>query len=264
MPQLYTTLPVRSLQLNFSEMRVFETFQYRDAVYRMCGERTDVMRASIVSLRDELDAYVSLHHSFQESFTPVDCFAGAPDSAREMASASLLYEIGPMAAVAGTFAEYACRAAIAAGASEAVIDNGGDCFFFTKKPLTVALFAADSSVSGKIGFTVPAGSRYSICSSSSRMGHSKSFGNCSLVTIIADTGAVADAAATYYCNSVKSDGDISKVISWAQGDKNINGALIIDREQVALCGAFPPLVKINVPDVKSLIAAHPLSGVRFY
>jgi len=245
-------------------MRIFQTYQYRDAVYRMCGERVDVMQATIASLRDELDAYVLLHHSFLESITPVDCFAGAPDSAREMASASLLYGIGPMAAVAGTFAEYACRAAITAGASEAVIDNGGDCFFYTKEPLTVALFAADSSVSGKIGFTVPAESRYSICSSSSRMGHSKSFGNCSLVTIIAETGAVADAAATYYCNCVKSEGDISRVISQAQCDNNIIGALIIDREQVALCGAFPPLVKIYVSDVRSLVAAHPLSGLKFY
>lgn len=244
-------------------MRTFETFQYRDAVYRVCGDRIDVIRNTIVSLRDELESYVSLHRAFLDSYVSVDCFAGAPDIAREMAAASVLYDVGPMAAVAGTIAERACYAAIEAGASEAIIDNGGDCFFIVKDSLTVAVFAADSSLSGKVGFTIPPSSRLAVCSSSSRMGHSTSFGNCSLVTIIAKKGAVADAAATYYCNCVKSEGDVEKVISIAEKDSNISGALIINREKIALCGDFPPLVKISVSDLSPFIAAHPRSGLRF-
>lgn len=243
-------------------MRQFETFCYRDAVYRMCGGRTDIMRSTVESLRDELDMYVSLHRAFMSSYEPVDCLDGAPESAREMAAASVLYDIGPMAAVAGMIAEKACVAAIEAGASEAVVDNGGDCFFIVKRPLTVAVFAADSSVSGKIGFTVKGNSYCSVCSSSSRMGHSKSFGNCSLVTVVADHGAIADAAATYYCNCVKSDDDVDRVIEAAQRDNFITGALIINKERIALCGQFPPLVKISVSDCKPLIAAHPRSGLN--
>lgn len=244
-------------------MRSFETFQYRDAVYRLCGSKIEIMKDTIRSLRNELDSYVSTHRDFLESMVPVDCYTGAPDIALEMCRATAVYGIGPMAAVAGIISEKACSEAVMLGAEEAVIDNGGDCFLITKDSLTVTVFAADSSVSGKIGFTVPPNSRIAVCSSSSRMGHSRSFGKCSLVTVVAESGAVADAAATYYCNSVKSDDYVDRVIELAEKDRKITGMLIINRDKIALCGDFPQLVKINLSDVKSLIAAHPLSGIRF-
>jgi len=49
------------------------------------------------------------------------------------------------------------------------------------------------------------------------MGHSLSFGAADSATIFADTGALADAAATYAGNMIKSGEDIEKALDAVMG-----------------------------------------------
>ena len=48
----------------------------------------------------------------------------------------------------------------------------------------------------------------SVCSCSGRLGHSLSFGDCDLATVVAADAALADACTTLAANLVKSEADL--------------------------------------------------------
>jgi ApbE superfamily uncharacterized protein (UPF0280 family) len=152
-----------------------------------------------------------------------------------------------MAAVAGTIAQLAAEAG---GDRECIVDNGGDLYLIAGRPLVVGLYVGEHMLSGNLGFRVlPEMMPCALCSSSSRMGHSLSFGSCDLVTVISPDGSLADAAATFGCNLVHSPDDISRVAELLAGIEGIWGALIVSDENVALAGDLPELIKPQHSDV---------------
>jgi hypothetical protein len=57
--------------------------------------------------------------------------------------------------------------------------------------------AGDAPIGDRLAFSIqPEETPISICSSSGKMGHSLSFGDCDLTTTVASDAALADAAAT--------------------------------------------------------------------
>jgi ApbE superfamily uncharacterized protein (UPF0280 family) len=153
-----------------------------------------------------------------------------------------------MAAVAGAMAQLAAEAAAAAGAEEAVVENGGDIYLYSPEAVTVALYAGDNPLSGKLALKVtPDRLPLAICSSSSFMGHSLSFGACGLATVVAADGALADAAATLACNLVKSPRDVSGVIERIHALPGIGGVLIIKADRVGMAGDLPELIRHTDP-----------------
>jgi len=62
-------------------------------------------RQELIRVRRELENYILLHPDFQSSFQPVDLFPGAPLISCQMAEAASMAGVGPMAAVAGAFAQ---------------------------------------------------------------------------------------------------------------------------------------------------------------
>ncbi len=121
-----------------------------------------------------------------------------------MAWAASLVGVGPMAAVAGAMAQWAAKAALAAGAEEAIVDNGGDIYLKAVEPVIVSLGTGTSKLADRLAFRVePEETPISICSSSGKMGHSMSLGQCDLATIVAKDAALADAAATQAANLVR-------------------------------------------------------------
>ncbi|MBN1299341.1 MAG: UPF0280 family protein, partial [Actinobacteria bacterium] len=75
-----------------------------------------------------------------------------------------------------------------------------------------------------------------ICSSSGTFGHSFSMGKCDLATVIADTSAAADAAATAAANSVKSEDDIKACVDYFSAFDNIYGILIVKDKKIGIWG----------------------------
>jgi len=76
----------------------------------------------------------------------------------------------------------------------------------------------------------------SLCTSTSGLGHSLSFGKADSVTIIADDGAIADAVATMACNMVLVEEDMETALNQALSIKGVTGGLIIFRDKLALQG----------------------------
>jgi ApbE superfamily uncharacterized protein (UPF0280 family) len=153
----------------------------------------------------------------------------------------------------------AAEAAVSAGAREAIVENGGDMFLTSPEEVLVGLYAGDHSLSGRLAFRLAPGAMpVSVCSSSSRFGHSLSFGDCDLATVVARDGALADAAATLAGNSVRSPEDIEPTLARIMGIPGIRGVLLVKGDRVGVAGDLPPLVRCRDPDF--MVKARHLPG----
>jgi ApbE superfamily uncharacterized protein (UPF0280 family) len=186
--------------------------------------------------------------------------------AGRMQAAAAAVGVGPMAAVAGTMAQMAVEAAIAAGAEEAVVENGGDVVLASPQPVTVALYAGDSPLSGRLAFRFgPQAAPVSVCSSSGRMGHSLSFGLCDLATVVAADAALADAAATLACNLVEEPEDSPGALERIRSLAGISGLLLVKGDKVGMAGRLPELVRAGDPRFQEKITRDRRGGpLPFY
>ncbi len=166
----------------------------------------------IVKLRQQLEHYIEQKPSFLTSFKPVND-PTAVGIIRKMLDAAELANVGPMAAVAGAVAdEVGSFLSYEFGCREVIVENGGDLFVKVQEPIVVSTYAGNSPLSGKIGLQIPPGD-YGICTSSGTVGPSISFGKADAVTVVARTGALADAFATFYGNQVKQPSDVHTMLN---------------------------------------------------
>ena len=229
-----------------SRKRTYRTFTYREAVFRICCDRFDAVTAEIVRQRRILEEYIGRHPDFRRSLEPLELLAGAPEVAQSMARAARLVSVGPMAAVAGAMAQCAGRAALEAGAREVIVDNGGDIYIRAVEPVIIGLKTGTADLADRLAFSLQADDTpISICSSSGKMGHSMSLGECDLATVVARDAALADAAATQAANLVRNVDDIDPVLENISGIEGVDGVMIIKGARVGLAGKLPPLVKLK-------------------
>ena len=225
-------------------MRVYEQFSLEGANFRICSSHVQPIKAEIKKQRSILIEYIKRQPQFLDALEPVQLLCNPPQIVKEMDFASRKVGIGPMASVAGIMAQFAARAGLVAGATEAIVENGGDIYLHSKEEVVIGIYAKASSLSGKLAFLLqPSQMPISICSSSSQMGHSLSFGNCNLATVFSKNAALADAAATYACNSVKKQEDVNLVLEEVVNIPEISGLLIIKDEHIGLAGELPELIK---------------------
>jgi len=223
--------------------RTYQTFTHREAVFRICCEKYDAVVEEIVRQRRVLDEYIGRHGEFLTSFAPVELHRGASEVAQRMARAAMLVGVGPMAAVAGTMAQLAAEAALRAGADEVIVDNGGDIYLCVAEPATVALHTGTPGLGDRLAFALtPDETPIAICSSSGKMGHSTSLGQCDLATVVAPDAALADAAATLAANLVKTVDDVDAALERVAAIEGIQGVLIVKDDRVGLAGHLPSLV----------------------
>jgi ApbE superfamily uncharacterized protein (UPF0280 family) len=243
------------------KMRTYQNYSHRGATFRIASTHIQIIKGEIRRQRGLLEGYIARHPEFAAALEPLELLAGAPEVARRMQAAAAAIGVGPMAAVAGTMAQLAVEAARAAGAAEAIVENGGDIFLHSPDAVTVALYAGDNPLSGKLALMIrPQSMPLAICSSSSFMGHSLSFGSCDLATVVAPDGALADAAVTLACNLVNSPGDVPPVLERISALPGVRGLLIIKADKVGMAGDLPELVRHVDPDFSSKITKDARSG----
>lgn len=193
-------------------------------------------RRELTRLRSELEYYIEMQPVFKTSFVPVELLAGAPEIARLMAGAALLAEVGPMAAVAGAFAQKIGEF-LAPYSAEVIVENGGDIYLCSHQPRLVAVLAGASSFSDRIALKVnSAGKPLGICTSSGTVGPSISLGTADAVMIRASSAALADAVASRSGNQVQSENDLMKAIEAAQNIPGVEGILVIKGDRMAAWG----------------------------
>ncbi|HEX2965275.1 MAG TPA: UPF0280 family protein [Syntrophorhabdaceae bacterium] len=212
-----------------------------------CCTRTDlhdVVLDRVLIYRRQLDQYIQYRPEFKGSLSPIPIDSLAPPIAKEMITVSTELGVGPMATVAGAFAEFTGRD-IAAKSVTFIIENGGDICLKTNVERIVQIYANNSPFSGTIGIKLkPKDFPYGVCTSSATVGPSLSLGRADAVCTIAASALFADGLATYLGNIVKKKEDIPIAIEKGQGFAGVIGILIILGKHLGLWGDIE-IVQLN-------------------
>jgi len=193
-------------------------------------------RELVLEHRGYVEAYIKAHPDFAAALTPWRLDGPAPTIVVDMVKAGENAGVGPMAAIAGAVAEHA-GLGLLKSTDHVIVENGGDVFIKTDTPLTVGIFAGKSPLSLRIGIRLSGGPKpMAVCTSSGTVGHSLSFGQADAVCVVADSCAIADAAATAIGNQIQSIADIGYAIGQGKGIENIRGIIIIVGEKMGIWG----------------------------
>ena len=203
-------------------------------------------KESIRVQRSYLEDYIRKDPFFMLTLDPYDSEADdAPDIVKQMIECCTVFGIGPMASVAGVIAKFAVLAMMEAGATYAVVDNGGDICILNDQPIKVGIYAGSSPLRD-LAFELPARCKpIGICTSSGTVGPSISFGFADAAMVIAEDAALADAAATALGNAVGATGPLQECFQ-AIDRPGIDGALVIRGLEMALWGDVPELRRAHV------------------
>lgn len=186
--------------------------------------------------RTLLEKYIEGDPTFFHSLSPCELRPGAPPMAVEMADAARLADVGPMAAVAGAFAQYVGRA-LEKRSKDVIVENGGDIYLRSVRKRRIGIFAGNSPLSNRIALEIrPEDTPLGICTSSGTVGPSLSFGKADAVVILSPSAILADAVATAAGNLVQNKDDVQKAAEYATGVEGITGAVIIKDDRLAVCG----------------------------
>lgn len=244
-------------------MRKFRTFSWKDTHLKVYGREYDQITGVLVQERKKLEAYILRHPEFKNALSPIDLLPEAPEIAMRMARASAATGLGPMASVAGTLAQIGVEAAKEAGSNEAIVENGGDMYIMSSTPVTIGLYAGTNLVGAQLAFHIfPEELPLAICSSSSKMGHSLSYGDCELATVIAKDAALADSVATLTCNSIFHESDVGQVLEKVGQIEGIRGIFVVKDGKIGLWGNVPKLVRNQANDTLAKITRDPRSGFQ--
>lgn len=183
-----------------------------------------------------LEQYIERDPLFRTTLKPYLVQSDAPALAVEMAQAAQQAGVGPMAAVAGAFAQMVGKA-LARRSRDVIVENGGDIFLRTARPRKVGIFAGTSPFTNKIALEIqPQQTPLGICTSSGTVGHSLSFGKADAVIILAPATPLADAVATATGNLVQTAEDLQKAVDFAAAIPGVIGAVAIKEDKLAAWG----------------------------
>jgi len=223
-PHSYHQRTYRSLSqpgLVTSRVQLMET----DLHISASGEVEDEALGLVTAIRRELETYIRNHPGFLDALTPLGDDPDAPPSVQAMLAAARQVGVGPMAAVAGTVAEYVGSQLIQRGQKEVIVENGGDIYVHRKQACTIGVYAGQSPLSGRVGIRLATGQMpCGVCTSSASIGHSLSLGASDAAVVIAPGTPFADALATRLGNEVR------------EGRKGINRGLAVAREMEGVTG----------------------------
>ncbi|MBR4696867.1 MAG: UPF0280 family protein [Candidatus Methanomethylophilaceae archaeon] len=166
------------------------------------------------------------------------------DIVRRMCRASVRSGVGPMAGVAGAVAVHVVERMVAAGAPEAIVENGGDIAFYSRRPVPVGIYA-DDSVFKDVGFLIRSDIVTGICSSSAKIGPSVSLGASDLCTVFSDDVILADCCATLLGNKVKGPDCLAEAVESVGSIEGVKGCVAVCAGKVAMFGDVPEMVSTS-------------------
>ena len=190
----------------------------------------------VAEARYQVENRITADPFFAETFSPV-APSGDDPVVLDMCSASVIADVGPMAAVAGAIAGYVVDRLVEMGCRRAVVDNGGDVCIHSDTPIRVGVSPGVGS--GILVLELPACDRIGVCSSSGTMGHSLSLGSSDVSTVISGSPALADACATRLGNGIRSPGDLVPSLELVGSFEGVVGCLAVKDRHLATFGDVP-------------------------
>lgn len=212
----------------------YESFQVQikeSDLFIVCDKNLkQISYDALKRVRQDLEGYTAKDPLFKSALKPYTPMPDAPEIIHNMAAAAELYNVGPMAAVAGAVAQYLGRE-LDPHCSYLMIENGGDIYLKSSHPVLIQVWLPDTSLfAGRLNFSIdPQGESISICTSSGTFGHSLSFGKADAVAVTAKDACIADAAATALGNKAGKY-SIEEIIN-AEKDRGFLQGIIIAHEK---------------------------------
>lgn len=190
----------------------------------------------VTRLRGEIKAWIRLHPEFRTSLVPLPHPGPqSPEVIRRMIHGSTIAQVGPFAAVAGVIAQMTAEAFVHQS-PDLIVENGGDIFICSTVDRVVGMLP-DPESGTLIGIKVAAADcPVSLCASSAHIGHSLSFGQGDLAVVRAADASLADAAATAFCNQLRTAADIDLVLRRAELCPGIQGVFAQCQGRIGLWG----------------------------
>ncbi len=201
---------------------------------------------NIIKLVEEplKEIYRYLHRCFKEdpaflkSLSPVSAKPGYPEIIKKMCLLSAEFNVGPMAAVAGTVNEFLAEK-LNKYCGNLIIENGGDLYLRSKKDRILGIYVKNNYFKDGISIKIKAENMpCGVCASSGTFGHSLSLGKCDLAVVLSKSAITADAAATAVANSISCKEDILTSIKHFKNYRSIDGLLLIKEDQIGLWGSI--------------------------
>ena len=217
-----------------------------DLLVHAAGKLMPETRELVLEHRGYVEAYIKAYPEFMTTLDPWRHAGPAPNIISDMINAGARAGVGPMAAIAGAIAENV-GLGLLDFTDQVIVENGGDVFIKTNTPVTVGIFAGSSPLSMQVGIRLNCEKKAAaVCTSSGTLGHSLSLGLADAVCVVADSCALADAAATATGNLIQSPADINDAIAAGQRIAEITGIVIIAGEKIGVWGDLE-IVPINNP-----------------
>lgn len=227
-----------------------EHFQLKETIVTIVADKElhiTKAKESIRHHRAALERFIAYDPFFRSTLEPYDCPENAPAVVKRMVVAGNAMGIGPMSAVAGAIASLAVEAMVDAGATFAIVDNGGDIALINDRPITIGVYAGTSPVKD-LAFRLPCHDHITgICTSSGTVGPSISFGMADAAIIFSDDVSLADAAATALGNATSVGKEaVEKAFDAVKPIPCIKGAMVIQGEYIGIWGDIPEMVRADV------------------
>lgn len=214
------------------------------------------LKKFIYKLRYELKQYISKNPYFRLSLEPITPYPeNLSQIVEKMYESSNYTETGPMACVAGSISELSLNYLIKNNSKYSIVENGGDIALINNKKVICGIYSNNEILGNKIGFEIkPRKKPLGICTSSSKIGHSISFGESDSVTVISKSPSIADGLATRIANDVHgktSEDKVTNATETAEEFKEFfEGVLIIYHDKVSTIGKLPKIVQTPEFNVK--------------
>ena len=213
-------------------------------------EYISVAEQAIFEARERILRKISEDPFFMTTYDPYPLSDDDDELIRRMCEASQLADVGPMAGVAGAVAVFAVEKMCEAGASYAIVENGGDIAMRIDRDITVGVFQDDERFR-ELAFRIPKRDGiFGVCSSSGNIGPSVSFGKSSISTVFSDNVILADACATALGNLIR-DGEANEMSSALERIgkiEGVDGCAAISNGLFAMFGDVPELIKADHKD----------------
>jgi ApbE superfamily uncharacterized protein (UPF0280 family) len=196
----------------------------------------DEAREAVKAARADVEAQIRACPEFAAAVSPLPYPPDAPELIRDMCAAGEAAGVGPMAAVAGAIAERVARA-LEPLSPNVIVENGGDTYIMGKRRRLAGVFAGESPLSNRFGLHIPPNRQpIAVCTSSGTVGPSLSLGQADAAVIAAESGALADAAATTIANRIRTRDDLSSAIEFAASLDGVLHVVAIVGDQMATWG----------------------------
>jgi ApbE superfamily uncharacterized protein (UPF0280 family) len=190
----------------------------------------------VVAARAHIEGYIDRHPAFATALQPWPDGGMAPAIVRTMIQTARLAGVGPMAAIAGAIAESVGKGLLE-HCQQVIVENGGDIFLRTEKPVVAALFAGSSPLSMNVGVRISkVREDVGLCTSSATVGHSLSTGIADAVCVLSPSCPLADAVATSIGNRIKDSDGIQQAIDFGSRIEGVAGILVVAGGQIGAWG----------------------------